>query len=65
MKQPFWKILLKRAAVNIGIVVAVILVLFAFELLTGKPAWYLMIALVFALIIGEAHDQWKKERSES
>ena len=64
MKQPFWKILLKRAAVNIGIVIVVIMALGIFELLTSKPAWYLMIALVVALIIGEAHDQWRKEKSE-
>lgn len=64
MTLLFWKLLLKRAAVNIGIIVGVILVLGVFELATGKPAWYLMVALVIALIIGEAYDKYRKERKE-
>jgi hypothetical protein len=64
MTLLFWKILLKQAAVSIGIITAVFLVLTLFEVFTGKPAWWLMLAAVIALIVGEAYDQYRKERKE-
>jgi hypothetical protein len=64
MKQPFWKHLLKSAGVNLGIVLIILIALSLFEFITGRPSWYMAVALVVALIIGEAWDGYKKERPE-